>query len=68
MNDEPALSGRVADPRAMGSTMTDDDLASLREKLPFLTDFRASFVRSRPRESLLKLEAASTKIREMETT
>jgi hypothetical protein len=48
--------------------MTDSDLASLRKKFPFLADFSDQFVRSRPMESLLKIETTSMKIREMERT
>jgi hypothetical protein len=68
LQDEIAHSGRVADPGAAVATMTNDDISSLRRKFPFLQDFSDSFIRSRPMESLLKIETTSMKIRELERT
>jgi hypothetical protein len=64
--DESARAGRVLDPGSFGLSMTDSDLASLRQKFPFLADFSDHFVRSRPMESLLKIETTSMKMRELE--
>jgi hypothetical protein len=68
LQDEVAHSGRVADPGAASATMTNDDISSLRRKFPFLQDFSDNFIRSRPMESLLKIETTSMKIRELERT
>jgi hypothetical protein len=66
VTDETSRTGRVADPGSSGLTMTDNDLASLRRKFPFLSDFSDHFVRSQPMESLLKIETTSMKMRELE--
>ncbi len=68
LNTELPRSNGIMDPGAVGTAMTDSDLASLRKKSPFLADFSDQFVRSRPMESLLKIETTSMKIREMERT
>jgi hypothetical protein len=46
--------------------LSDGDLDSLRKRLPFLADFSDAFIRSRPMESILKIETTSLKIRQME--
>jgi hypothetical protein len=46
--------------------MSDQDLAAMRAKFPFLAAFTDNFIRSTPPESLLKMEATSIKIRESE--
>jgi hypothetical protein len=66
LQDEAAHSGRVADPGVANVTMTDDDISSLRRKFPSLQDLSDNFIRSRPMESLLKIETTSMKIRELE--
>jgi len=47
-------------------TLSNEDLESLRKRLPFLADFSDEFIRSRPMESILKIETTSLKIRQME--
>ena len=46
--------------------LSDQDLESLKKRLPFLADFSDQFIRSRPMESLLKIESTSLKIKQME--
>ncbi len=46
--------------------MSDQDLAAMRAKFPFLEAFSDNFIRSTLPESLLKMEATSIKIRESE--
>jgi hypothetical protein len=46
--------------------MSDQDLAAMRAKFPFLEAFTDNFIRSTLPESLLKMEATSIKIRESE--
>jgi hypothetical protein len=46
--------------------MSDADLACIRRKFPFLAEFSDEFVRSKPMETLLKIETTSIKIREMD--
>lgn len=69
--DEGDRSRRQADRREYRSNdresvISDSDLASLRKRLPFLSDFSDEFIRSRPMESLLKIETTTLKIKQME--
>lgn len=66
IRDESGFSRNIPDPGASNSGMSDSDLACLRRKFPFLADFSDQFVRSRPTETLLKIETTSLKIREMD--
>ncbi len=55
------------DPGASRSLfMSDQDLAPMRVKFPFLCEFSDNFVRSTPPESLLKMEATTIKMRDSE--
>ncbi len=56
----------MPDPAAAATPMSDADLACIRRKIPFLADFSNDFIRSKPMETLLKIETTSIKIREME--
>jgi len=70
LQDEQARSGgnsRGSLITALGaSVMSDGDLESLRKRLPFLADFSDDFIRSRPMDSILKIETTSLKIKQME--
>ncbi len=61
---------RVADCRDPDFTrvlnMSDQDLAVMQAKFPFLCEFSDTFIKSTPPESLLKMEAPSIKMRESE--
>jgi hypothetical protein len=46
--------------------MSDQDLAAMRAKFPFLDSFSDTFIRTTPPESLLKMEATTIKMRESE--
>lgn len=46
--------------------MSDQDLAAMRAKFPFLSCFSDNFIRSTPPESLLKMESTTIKMRESE--
>jgi hypothetical protein len=46
--------------------MSDQDLAAMRAKFPFLDAFTDNFIRTTPPESLLKMEATTIKMRESE--
>ncbi len=46
--------------------MSDQDLAAMRAKLPFLDGFTDTFIRTALQESLLKMEATTIKMRESE--
>jgi hypothetical protein len=46
--------------------MADSDLVALRMKMPFLKDFSDAFIRSTKPECLLKMEATSMKMKELE--
>jgi hypothetical protein len=41
--------------------MSDQDLAAMRAKFPFLEAFTDTFIRTTPPESLLKMEATTIK-------
>ncbi len=70
LQDEQARSGgnsRGSLITALGaSVMSDGDLESLRKRLPFLADFSDDFIRTRPMDSILKIETTSLKIKQME--
>ncbi len=66
IRDESGFSRNIPDTGASNSGMSDSDLACLRRKFPCLADFSDQFVRSRPTETLLKIETTSLKIREMD--
>jgi hypothetical protein len=59
-------SRRVSDPGTTSTSLGDSDLACLRKKFPFLAEFSDEFVRSRPTETLLKMETTSIKMKELE--
>ncbi len=46
--------------------ISDSDLECLKKRLPFLADFSDDFIRSRPMDSLLKIETTALKIKQME--
>jgi hypothetical protein len=46
--------------------MSDQDLAAMRAKFPFLEAFTDTFIRTTPPESLLKMEATTIKMRDSE--
>ncbi len=46
--------------------MSDQDLAAMRAKFPFLEAFTDMFIRTTPPESLLKMEATTIKMRDSE--
>ena len=56
----------IPDPGSSTSVMADSDLAALRMKMPFLKDFSDAFIRSTKPECLLKMEATSMKMKELE--
>ncbi len=65
-HEEVARSRSLPDLAAAATPMSDADLACIRRKIPFLADFSDDFIRSKPMETLLKIETTSIKIREME--
>jgi len=71
IQDEQARAGGVNIPTGgvmdiNNPILSDQDLESLRKRLPFLADFSDQFIRSRPMESILKIETTSLKIKQME--
>ena len=66
LREESARARHIPDPGVESMMMSDADLSSLRKKFPFLADFSDEFVRSKPMETLLKIETTSIKIREMD--
>jgi hypothetical protein len=59
-------SKHISDPGTSSTTLGDSDLACLRKKFPFLAEFSDEFIRSRPTETLLKMETTSIKMKELE--
>jgi hypothetical protein len=51
---------------AIGSAITDSDLAAMRSKFPFLRDFSDSFIRATKPDCILKMESTTLKIKESE--
>jgi hypothetical protein len=56
----------IPDPGNSATVLADSDLAALRMKMPFLRDFTDAFIRSTKPECLLKMEATSMKMKELE--
>ena len=54
------------DPGTSVSHIGDEDLAILRRNFPMLAEFSDEFLRSRPTETLIKMETTSIKMRELE--
>jgi hypothetical protein len=54
------------DPATSQSVITDRDLATMRDKFPFLREFSDGFLRASKPENLIKMEATHLKIRELE--
>ena len=54
------------DPGLIEGHLADSDLAALRRKFPSLSEFSDDFIRSRPTETLFKMESTSIKIKELE--
>jgi hypothetical protein len=61
-----APAGQPLDPAATLNYCTDSDIAAMKEKFPFLQGFSDTFLRANKPESLLKMEATSLKMKEME--
>jgi hypothetical protein len=59
-------SRRISDLGTTSTSLGDSDLACLRKKFSFLAKFSDEFVRSRPTETLLKMETTSIKMKELE--
>ena len=69
LHDEQARSGGQGNNAVTSfnqANISDSDLDSLRKRLPLLADFSDEFIRSRPMDSLLKIETTALKIRNME--
>ncbi len=66
LRDELAHQGQgCPDPSsAIGSAITDSDLAAMRSKFPFLRDFSDSFIRATKPDCILKMESTTLKIKE----
>jgi hypothetical protein len=61
IRDDPA-----PDPASSHSAITDKDLATMRDKFPFLRDFSDGFLGANKPETLIKMEATHLKMRELE--
>jgi hypothetical protein len=70
ISDERSRSGirvdPIPDPATSQSVITDRDLATMRDKFPFLREFSDGFLRASKPENLIKMEATHLKIRELE--
>jgi hypothetical protein len=66
LRDELAHQGQSCpDPSsAIGSAITDGDLAAMRSKFPFLKDFSDGFIRATKSDCFLKMESTTLKIKE----
>jgi hypothetical protein len=59
---------QALDPAATNSYCTDSDIVAMKEKFLFLQGFSDVFLCENKPESLLKMEATSLKMKEMEQT
>jgi hypothetical protein len=67
ITDEASRSIPPRDPALVPScSVSNNDLAALRAKFPFLRDFSNDFMRANKPESLIKLETANVKLKEAE--
>jgi hypothetical protein len=64
--EEEAVRSRSHYAAPRSSSITDDDISSLRRKHAFLADFSDEFIRGTPIGDLMKIESTALKMKEME--